>query len=176
MSHETHNFVLGQRVECSDAALKGFIFRKKTFGIVVGEGVEPWLVLVRVKTPVSQKEKVGSYHKKFWQPTSEMNTETLPPFQAHSATSEAAARSIQPHLGRLESLVLLILRGFGDQGGTDEQVWHEMPSEVKEATCRARRVRLVQLGLVEDSGQTRLSSAKRPMSVWRAVQKQGEAL
>lgn len=95
-----------------------------------------------------------------------MSTITAP-FVAGSETSESAARSMDCHLSRLESLVLLVLRGFDDQQATDEEIWLKMPSEVKESTARARRVALCDKGLIVDSGRTKLSSSKRPMTIWQ---------
>ncbi len=89
------------------------------------------------------------------------------PYQSHSETSHEAAISMNPHLNRLESLVLLVLRGLPSQQGSDEQIANEMPHDVKESTTRARRIRLTQLGLIEDSGTTVKGSSGRPMTVWR---------
>jgi hypothetical protein len=92
------------------------------------------------------------------------------PYQAHSATSRAAAESIKPNAKSLRGKVLLLLRGefiLKGDGFTDEQVQERlvMPS----STERPRRVELVEMGLVHDSGRTRATRSGRQATVWLAT-------
>lgn len=88
------------------------------------------------------------------------------PYQRHSATSRAAARSYVPKAGTAQEAVLAFLRARGKDGATDQecQMWLKLPGD----TQRARRVRLVELQLVRDSGRTRATPSGKQAVVWEA--------
>lgn len=92
------------------------------------------------------------------------------PFQPHSEPSREAAEQIKPHLGELQIEVLEQLARIGAHGWTD----HELIAIVAEAkrlpeepnTVRPRRIELVRLGFVIDSGRTRKTRSGRKATVW----------
>lgn len=84
------------------------------------------------------------------------------PFQAHSGTSREAASVIKGKTARLRELVLEELRRTPS---TDEELANALT--LSGNTCRPRRVELVELGLVEDSGNRRKTTAGRNAVVWR---------
>jgi hypothetical protein len=90
--------------------------------------------------------------------------ESFPAHQAHSDTSRAAAAEIRPNAGTLRAKVLDCLRS--SSGLTDEEIqnWLQMPA----STQRPRRVELVRMGLVADSGRRRETMSGRFAVVWVA--------
>lgn len=84
------------------------------------------------------------------------------PYQAHSRTSREAASSIQGKSARLRNQVLDELRR---NPATDEELANALT--LSGNTCRPRRVELVDLGLVEDSGERRKTASGRNAVVWR---------
>lgn len=88
------------------------------------------------------------------------------PYQRHSETSKAAAREIIEKLGKLEREVYDALKARGLRGATDQQL--QYITGLKESTQRPRRVRLVELGLVYDSGERRQTHSGRSATVWCA--------
>jgi hypothetical protein len=95
------------------------------------------------------------------------------PYVRHSATSKAAAESMEGKAGSLRSAVLSYLRAEGFAGATDPEIYARLGvgTETKEGTLRARRVELVSAGLVEDSGGRRNSGTGRQCVVWVSVTK-----
>lgn len=92
------------------------------------------------------------------------------PFVRSSMTSLEAALAIEPHLEPLEGRVMGILADFGGSGCTDEELlaaYHSWHGYRLASTIRARRIKLVQKGLVEDSGTVRKGASGRNMTVWR---------
>lgn len=89
------------------------------------------------------------------------------PAQRHSATSRAAASKIRPNVGTLQQQVLDCLRGCGWVGATDEEM--QIAMEMNPSTQRPRRIELMQMGQVIDSGTTRHTKSGRSAVVWRAV-------
>ena len=94
-------------------------------------------------------------------------TDSEAPAQRHSQTSVAAAEAIEPHLNRLERMVLDYLAKAED-GGTDEEI--AIGTGLLEGTARARRVYLVGAGKVTDSGNNRSTSRGRAATVWVLTQ------
>jgi hypothetical protein len=91
-----------------------------------------------------------------------------------SQPSIAAADAILPHLAHLESLVLRALQRFPvGIGATDQEL--QRLCRLSGDTERPRRVRLVELGLVEDSGQTRRGASGRKATVWTVTQRGRDA-
>lgn len=88
------------------------------------------------------------------------------PYQHHSATSKAAAESIEPRAGTQKSLVLHYLRRMKDCGATDEEMQRILPMSAN--SQRPRRQELVKLGLVVDSGMTRKTDSGLDAVVWIA--------
>jgi len=89
------------------------------------------------------------------------------PYQAHSAPSRAAADAVAPRAPTARQAVLRALRAAGRAGLTDEQVADR--TGLREGTARARRVKLVELGCVTDSGQRRPTTSGCQATVWVAV-------
>lgn len=90
------------------------------------------------------------------------------PFQSHSETSIDAARSIRSDTGRLRAMVLDYIRNASTPyGATDEEIQRVLG--MNPSTERPRRVELVNLGLVRDSGYKRKTSSGRLAVVWCAV-------
>jgi hypothetical protein len=87
------------------------------------------------------------------------------PFQRHSDTSKAAAAALK---GRetLQALVYEAITSSGARGMTDPEA--QVHLSLSGSTQRPRRVRLVELGLVRDSGNRRASEAGRLCTVWVA--------
>ena len=92
---------------------------------------------------------------------------TLPPFQAHSATSRHAAIDIQLKAGTLRASVYEAIALAGGAGLTDEQIGQQ--TRMSGDTVRPRRIELVQQGLVRDSGQRRDTASGRQAVVWVCV-------
>lgn len=95
------------------------------------------------------------------------NTQALGMARAdHPPTAKQAARAIGPATGHLRQLVLGHLRATGP--ATDEAMQRalNMPGN----TQRARRVELVDAGLVRDSGKRAKTSSGRAAIVWEVVQ------
>lgn len=87
-----------------------------------------------------------------------------PPFQRHSPTSRAAAASVKESAPTLREAVLRLLRDRGP--GTDHEIAAALG--IDGSTARPRRVELVRLGLVEDSGKQALTPSGRKAVIWRA--------
>jgi hypothetical protein len=99
-----------------------------------------------------------------------LNLDFSAPFQAHSETSRDAAKSIEPEAASLRGKVfkvLSVLRMYTFNGLTDEEIQGFL--DMNPSTERPRRIELVRLGLVEDSGQKRKTASGRLATVWRAV-------
>lgn len=90
--------------------------------------------------------------------------ELEPHFVRHSDTSSAAAESIKPSAGTLRAKVLdCIVRS---SGVTDEEIATRLV--MNPSTARPRRLELVEMGLVKDSGERRKTRAGRASVVWVA--------
>ena len=89
-----------------------------------------------------------------------------PARQSHSATSCDAAERIKPAAGTLRELVLEHIASKGERGATDEE--GSEATGIKEGTYRARRVGLMQAGLIHDSGALRKTRSGRLAVAWRA--------
>ncbi len=96
-----------------------------------------------------------------------MTQTTIPEslFVARSQTSRAAAEAIRPDTGRLRLAVLVAIRDAG--GLTDEEGIDA--TGISPNCYRPRRVELVQMGKVIDSGKTRLTKSLRKAVVWVAT-------
>lgn len=88
------------------------------------------------------------------------------PAQRHSATSQAAAAGIEHRLNELETTVMDAISGATD-GLTDNEGVDK--TGLDGSTYRPRRVRLVELGLVADSGRSRKTESGRMATVWVVV-------
>ena len=91
-----------------------------------------------------------------------------PPFQAHSATSRASAREIEPEAQTLQGRVLSAIRAAEHGGMTDEELQTDL--EMNPSTQRPRRRELQLKKLIRDSGRTRRTKSGRKAVVWVAEQ------
>lgn len=87
------------------------------------------------------------------------------PFQPHSETSWEASIAIGAHLGPQQKRILEFLHRCGAFGATDGEMQDIL--KMNPSTQRPRRIELCQRGLVEDSGGTRYTGARRRATVWR---------
>lgn len=87
----------------------------------------------------------------------------LPPFQRGSVPSFRAAERAQGWSPTWRVRVLAYLLTVGERGATDREIQGAL--EMRGSTQRPRRVELVELGLVYDTGETRDGG-----TVWRAVE------
>ena len=85
-----------------------------------------------------------------------------PPHVKGSDTSRAAAESIRKTVGKGHRLVIHKLQSFG--GLTDEELQHI--TGLGPSTERPRRIELVQMGMVVDSGVRRHTKSGRTATVW----------
>lgn len=81
-------------------------------------------------------------------------------------TSREAARSMRPHIARLEQVVLEAIRASGGEGLCDHEI--EERTGLQHQTASARRRELVLRGLVEDSGIRRVTPSGRSAKSWRS--------
>jgi len=88
------------------------------------------------------------------------------PYVKSSETSRQAGQQIARITGELGRRVLEAIRRAGPAGLIDEQI--QRTTGIRESTARARRVELVQHGLVKDSGLTRPTASGRSATVWIA--------
>lgn len=89
--------------------------------------------------------------------------EPAAPYVRGSATSRAAAVAIDPHRETGEHLVRRLLLAAGERGATDLELQAACPHV---RTIRPRRIRLMQDGEVQDSGQRRQTDKGRAAIVW----------
>ena len=86
-----------------------------------------------------------------------------PPYQRHSATSKEAAALAKPDASTQRQRVLAhLLHG----PATDEQMQDALA--LNPSTQRPRRVELVTMGLVVDSGKTAKTRSGRNAVLWQA--------
>jgi len=85
-----------------------------------------------------------------------------PPSVAGSKTSLAAAEKIAPRAGSLRAKVLDLLQAKGPL--TDEQMQDGL--RMSPSTQRPRRIELVALGLVIDTGKTTKTKSGRQAVLW----------
>jgi len=79
-------------------------------------------------------------------------------------TSNAAAKSMEPHLERCERMVMDCVRGWGDDGLTTDMI--EMMTGLPHQNCSARVYSLVKRGLLRDTGQRRPTRTGRMARVY----------
>lgn len=89
-------------------------------------------------------------------------SEYIPAFQPHSETSREAAHSIAPRVTDLQRRVLdFIVEHYG---ATDEQIIDAIG--LSPSTVRPRRIELVNLKLIQDSGRYALTRSGRRATLW----------
>lgn len=93
-----------------------------------------------------------------------------PPAQQHSETSREAADGIKETAATMRWSVLKALKA-AQLGMTDEEI--QTALSMNPSTERPRRVELVRMGLVRDSGRTRSTRSGRKAVVWLAIQLSG---
>ena len=89
------------------------------------------------------------------------------PYVRNSPTSQAAAESVTPAIGRLRQVVLDHIRSCGERGCTDEELIDAVG--LGPNTPRPRRIECVRMGLVKDTGTTRPTKSGRAAVVWKAT-------
>ena len=90
------------------------------------------------------------------------------PYVRRSATSRAAAESLAPRaLNHFEAVVLRAFHEAGPRGLTDEEC--QDVTRIDPSTQRPRRVSLVALGRLRDSGEKRATRRGRLAVVWVAA-------
>ena len=95
------------------------------------------------------------------------------PFIRNSATSKAAAEAVESKLPHREYAVLQYIRERGYVGATDDELErHFVTHGWASPTARARRVRLCEKGLLQDSGGRRLTQHRRMAVVWIPVSRE----
>jgi hypothetical protein len=88
------------------------------------------------------------------------------PAQRHSATSLAAAKSVEPNANTDRRRILLAIRDAGVRGLTDEELQFglNLPGD----TERPRRNELLEKGLIWKSATTRPTRSGHEATVWRS--------
>lgn len=89
------------------------------------------------------------------------------PYVPRSATSRAAAILAIPRAGTQRRKVLNFLIQQGENGAIDEEIQNAL--EMVANTQRPRRIELVALKLVTDSGRKRKTKAVRDATIWIAT-------
>jgi hypothetical protein len=85
----------------------------------------------------------------------------LPPHQRHSQTSRASAAAIAP---KFSERMHQLLGRFAIQGMTDLE--GQQQTQISGDSYRPLRVKLTQLGYLEDSGNTKPTESGRKAVVW----------
>jgi hypothetical protein len=93
-----------------------------------------------------------------------MNAQLDLPYQSHSWTSQAAAESVTTAETDRQRVLKYIRAAYG---ATDEMIATALC--LNPSTARPRRVELVRLGLIVDSGRTRLTSSGRAATIWESA-------
>lgn len=81
-----------------------------------------------------------------------------------SGTSRVAAVEAVPLTGSKRQAVFHFIQEQGWRGATDEEI--QTALDMNPSTQRPRRVELVDQGLIQDSGRTRLTRSRRAAAVW----------
>jgi hypothetical protein len=84
-----------------------------------------------------------------------------------TATSRAAAVSMQTHTARIRNRILDFIKSRHSTGATAHEI--EVMLEIPGNTCRPRLIELRKLGQIKDSGLTRKTSTRRNAVVWLGV-------
>ena len=90
-----------------------------------------------------------------------MNTLEAPSIRG-SETSEAAAQAIKPSVTQLQQEVFDAIQFFG--GATDDQV--QEFTGLAGSTQRPRRIELVRMGKIKDSGLCAKTRSGRAATIW----------
>lgn len=93
----------------------------------------------------------------------DMFRDYAPPAQRHSETSVAAAESVKGFVNAMRARVLAYLEA-NPSGATDEEIATALNMEGN--TERPRRIELMTMGLVKDSGKKRKTRKGRLAAVW----------
>lgn len=83
------------------------------------------------------------------------------------ATSRDAAGSVRSVSGRQRAKVLRVIVEAGSKGLTDEQVCAIL--DLNPSSARPRRLELLDAGLIQEAGKTRLTKSGRRAIVWIAT-------
>jgi hypothetical protein len=89
-------------------------------------------------------------------------------FQAHSATSKAAAVGYADKAPNARLRVYTLIQRWSD-GLTDEEIQNVL--SMNPSSQRPRRIELEQAGLVKDSGRTRKTRSGMRAAIWVATDK-----
>lgn len=89
------------------------------------------------------------------------------PYQSHSEPSSHAAESIQEQTPTLRAKVFKCILQAGSHGHTDEEIQFSL--DINPNSERPRRIELVRLGMIRDSGKQRQTISGRKAAVWIAI-------
>ena len=96
-------------------------------------------------------------------------------YQKNSRTSYEASLAILDSANTLRASVYRAIKTADKEGATDEELQFRL--QMNPSTQRPRRVELVEMGVVKDSGMTRKTASNRNAVVWiasKSTEKQGE--
>lgn len=88
----------------------------------------------------------------------------LPPHQ-DTDTSIDAAKSMVPHTGRLQAMVLNYITEKGAHGATDEEIWIALRMEKN--SINPRRIELEKMGLIIRTDERRFNRSGRKAIVFK---------
>jgi hypothetical protein len=91
----------------------------------------------------------------------------------HPSTAKAAAKRIKQKSGTKRMLVLTLLKAVYPDGLTDQEMQDNL--KMRNQTQNPRRLELLEMGWIEDSGGTRHTEAGLDAIVWRYVPSPEEA-
>lgn len=86
------------------------------------------------------------------------------PYAKGSETSKEAAKSVEPYLGNWQAQVYACIKQAGQRGATDGEIQQALG--IQSHSQVPRRLELVKLSLVVDSGFVRKSPSGRRSTVW----------
>lgn len=95
----------------------------------------------------------------------DFNAAELPPHQRHSETSRASAAAVAP---KFSQRMHQLLTRFAIQAMTDLE--GQRQTQTPGDSYRPMRVRLTQLGYLEDSGNTALTDSGRKAVIWQITE------
>lgn len=114
--------------------------------------------------PTGKRGRPRSYCVVCKPPGKPSPTNPRPPYQAHSATSKAAAEAAEDNAPIARKRVYGAVAETGSFGMTDEEIADTL--SMNPSTARPRRVELVRGGILVDSGDQRKTKGGKLATVW----------